>query len=112
MTAVEESWKNDMGEEWKNDMGGVQCKKGVGGVAAPLYKINCTRGMLREWGEHGLNWGISVGGDSKGEEGGDLKEREKKEGDSKKKGGFKGEGGDSNKENDGIQRRMMGFKGK
>ena len=53
MSAVEESWKNDMG--------GARCKKGVGEVAAPLYKINWS-GELREWGEHGLNWGISVGG--------------------------------------------------
>ena len=54
-------------------------------MAAPLYKINCTGGMLREWGEHGLNWGDKRGrgfkggkGEFKGEvgEGGDSKEKE------------------------------------
>ena len=41
--------------------GEVQCKKRVEAVATPLYKINCSRGMLREWGEHGLNWGDKRG---------------------------------------------------
>ena len=45
---------------WKNhdrDMGAME----RGRLTAPLYKINWS-GELREWGEHGLNWGISVGG--------------------------------------------------
>ena len=81
-------------ESWKNDMGEVRCKKRVEAVAARLYKINCSGGMLREWGEHGLNWGDKRGRRFKEGKGGLKKERR----------GFKGEKGDSKKKK-AIQRR-------
>ena len=52
-------WINDSFHD--SDMGCLQCKKGV----YARWRHHCTRliaaGELREWGEHGLNWGDKRG---------------------------------------------------